>query len=174
MAGFKAEASSARPDRETQRFPVLEVINRGLMSAGDLARFASTPSGARLDAAFERPHLAPTPSTTSWMLKHQSSPSAAAATAWFWPLADLSNLRILDEIRFQTGLAVDPVVVEAPKLIALVERLRKRFDGAIRISPAKNSTWICWARTAWRIRPPIEERSSDVGTAPVVRLSRSC
>ncbi len=35
-------------------------------------------------------------------------------------IADPTNLRALDEIRFQTGLAVDPIVVEEPKLLPFV------------------------------------------------------
>ena len=38
-------------------------------------------------------------------------------------LSDPTNLRALDEIRFQTGMAVDPTVVEADKLAKLVEKL---------------------------------------------------
>jgi type IV pilus assembly protein PilB len=37
-------------------------------------------------------------------------------------IADPTNLRALDEIRFQTGLAVDPIVVEHPKLAPLVAK----------------------------------------------------
>jgi hypothetical protein len=43
-------------------------------------------------------------------------------------LADPTNLRALDEIRFQTGLAVDPVVVEASKLVPLVQRLSETAE----------------------------------------------
>src|SRR5574343_52730 len=37
-------------------------------------------------------------------------------------IADPTNLRALDEIRFQTGLAVDPIVVEHTKLAPLVAK----------------------------------------------------
>ncbi len=37
-------------------------------------------------------------------------------------ISDPTNLRALDEIRFQTGLAVDPIVVEHPKLAPLVAK----------------------------------------------------
>lgn len=43
-------------------------------------------------------------------------------------LADPTNLRALDEIRFQTGLAVDPVVVEANKLAPIVQRLSETAE----------------------------------------------
>ena len=38
-------------------------------------------------------------------------------------IADPTNLRALDEIRFQTGLAVDPVIVDETILSPLVTTL---------------------------------------------------
>jgi len=43
-------------------------------------------------------------------------------------IADPSNLRAIDEIRFQTGLAVDPVVVETDKLATLVDKLSETVE----------------------------------------------
>jgi type IV pilus assembly protein PilB len=46
-------------------------------------------------------------------------------------LADPTNLRALDEIRFQTGLAVDPVVVAGDRLLALVGKLVERPEASL-------------------------------------------
>ena len=46
-------------------------------------------------------------------------------------LADPTNLRALDEIRFQTGMTVDPVVVEADKLAAMVGKLTEKTETAL-------------------------------------------
>ncbi|MCV5649040.1 hypothetical protein OFN55_40585, partial [Escherichia coli] len=43
-------------------------------------------------------------------------------------IADPSNLRAIDEIRFQTGLQVDPVVVETDKLSALVDKMSESVE----------------------------------------------
>lgn len=46
-------------------------------------------------------------------------------------LADPTNLRALDEIRFQTGMTVNPVVVEADKLAAMVGKLTEKTETAL-------------------------------------------
>ena len=47
-------------------------------------------------------------------------------------LADPTNLRALDEIRFQTGMAVDPVVAEVDKLATTVAKLSETAAHALR------------------------------------------
>ena len=47
-------------------------------------------------------------------------------------IADPTNLRALDEIRFQTGLAVDPIVVDHGKLMPLVAKVAEATDDALR------------------------------------------
>ncbi len=47
-------------------------------------------------------------------------------------IADPTNLRALDEIRFQTGLAVDPIVVDHGKLMPLVAKVAETTDDALR------------------------------------------
>ena len=47
-------------------------------------------------------------------------------------IADPSNLRALDEIRFQTGLAVDPIVVDHGKLMPLVAKVSESAEDALR------------------------------------------
>ena len=46
-------------------------------------------------------------------------------------MADPTNLRALDEIRFQTGMIVDPVVVEADKLLARLAKVTEKADEAL-------------------------------------------
>jgi len=47
-------------------------------------------------------------------------------------IADPTNLRALDEIRFQTGLAVDPIVVEQSKLAPLVAKYSESASDALK------------------------------------------
>ena len=46
--------------------------------------------------------------------------------------ADPTNLRALDEIRFQTSLVVDPVIVEEPKLLPLVTKLSESASESLK------------------------------------------
>ena len=47
-------------------------------------------------------------------------------------IADPTNLRALDEIRFQTGLAVDPIIVEQSKLTPLVAKHSESTEDALK------------------------------------------
>ncbi|QWT47486.1 type IV-A pilus assembly ATPase PilB [Azospira inquinata] len=47
-------------------------------------------------------------------------------------VADPTNLRALDEIRFQTGLAVDPIVVEETKLTPLVAKHSEAAEDSLK------------------------------------------
>ena len=151
---------------------VLEVINRGLMSANDVARFAADTFGTpALDlAAFEQSHLAIDAIDRKLMLKHQVVALGRRGNRLALALADPSNLRILDEIRFQTGLAVDPVVVEAPKLIALVERLSESASTALKDLTGEEFDMDLLGQDGLADAPVIEESASEVDDAPVVRF----
>ncbi len=151
---------------------VLEVINRGLMSANDVARFAADTFGTpALDlAAFEQSHLAIDAIDRKLMLKHQVVALGRRGNRLALALADPSNLRILDEIRFQTGLAGDPVVVEAPKLIALVERLSESASTALKDLTGEEFDMDLLGQDGLADAPVIEESASEVDDAPVVRF----
>ena len=151
---------------------VLEVINRGLMSANDVARFAADTFGTpALDlAAFEQSHLAIDAIDRKLMLKHQVVALGRRGNRLALALADPSNLRILDEIRFQTGLAVDPVVVEAPKLIALVERLSESTSATLKDLTGEEFDMDLLGQDGLADTPVIEESASEVDDAPVVRF----
>ncbi|MCL2829175.1 MAG: type IV-A pilus assembly ATPase PilB [Betaproteobacteria bacterium] len=47
-------------------------------------------------------------------------------------ISDPTNQRALDEVRFQTGLAADPVVVEEPKLLPLVAKYSAGAEDALK------------------------------------------
>jgi type IV pilus assembly protein PilB len=55
--------------------------------------------------------------------KHRALPLAKRGNRLFLAVADPSNLQVLDDIKFQTGLIVEPVVVEEDKLVRALDRL---------------------------------------------------
>ena len=58
---------------------------------------------------------------------------SAASTSYSPPVGGRAhNLRALDEIRFQTGLGVDPIVVEHPKLLPLVTKYAESAEETLR------------------------------------------
>ncbi|WP_374265062.1 type IV-A pilus assembly ATPase PilB [Zoogloea sp.] len=151
---------------------VLEVINRGLMSANDVARFAAETFGSpALDlGAFEPSYLPVDAIDRKLMIKHQVVALGRRGNRLSLALADPSNLRVLDEIRFQTGLVVDPVVVEAPKLVALVERLSESATATLKDLTGEEFDMDLLGQDSPADAPPIEDSASEVDDAPVVRF----
>ena len=104
---------------------VQQLIAARRMSARELATFAAETFGyplLDLDAYAEE-HLLRDAIDKRVMQNQQVVALLRRGNRLAVALADPTNLRALDEIRFQTGLAVDPVVVEADKLAALVGKL---------------------------------------------------
>lgn len=56
------------------------------------------------------------------LVKHRVLPLSQRGNRLFVGVADPSNLQALDEIKFQTGLTIEPVVVEDDKLAAFIEK----------------------------------------------------
>ena len=151
---------------------VIAVINRGLMSAVDIASFAARIFGtpALNLSAFDPAHLAVDAIDRKLMIKHQVVALGRRGSRLSLALAAPSNLRILDEIRFQTGLAVDPVVVEAPKLVALVEHLSETASAALKELTGEEFDMDLLGQEGGIELPQQEDNASEVDDAPVVRF----
>jgi type IV pilus assembly protein PilB len=151
---------------------LIELIKRGLMSAGDLARFAGQTFGSPIMdlAAYDVGHLPVDAIDRKLMIKHQVVALGRRGNRLTLALADPSNLRILDEIRFQTGLAVDPVVVEAPKLVALVDQLSESASTTLKELTGEEFDMDLLGQESGVDTPQQDETASDVEDAPVVRF----
>ncbi len=110
-----------------------EVVQKGFIKAVDLASFCATTFGYPwLDlASFDESYVAKDAIDAKLMAKHQVIGLSKRGNRIFVALPDPSNLRALDEIRFQTGLAVDPVVVEVDKLTRLLAKLTESLSSAL-------------------------------------------
>jgi type IV pilus assembly protein PilB len=104
---------------------VQQLIASGLLKSKEIASFASETFGyALVDlSAFDETQLARDAIDRKLMTVHHVLAIAKRGNRIAVALADPTNLRALDEIRFQTGLAVDPIVAESDKLTALVAKL---------------------------------------------------
>ena len=97
---------------------IFESAKRGLISIASLARFAADTFGYPLldIAAFDKSMLSADAVDRKLMQKHQVVALAQRQNRITLALADPSNMRVLDEIRFQTGLQLDLVIAEADKV----------------------------------------------------------
>lgn len=82
-------------------------------------------------------------------------------------IADPTNLRALDEVRFQTGLAVDPVIVEEGKLAPLVSKFSESVEDALK---TLNGDDINVDFNEEQTQEKTEEISIEVDDAPVVKF----
>jgi type IV pilus assembly protein PilB len=109
---------------------VAQLVASGKMTARDAAVFASETFGyPLLDLAqFDADQFAADAIDKKLMRTHRVLALRKRGNRIAVAIADPSNLRAIDEVRFQTGLAVDPVVVETDKLFALVDKLSESVE----------------------------------------------
>jgi len=101
-----------------------QLIASNKASAIDIARFVAETFGyPLLDLSAMDEGLIPTDAIDRKLIAtHKVIPLHKRGNRLSVAIADPTNLRALDEVRFQTGLAVDPIVVEHPKLAPLVAK----------------------------------------------------
>lgn len=109
------------------------VVQQGFLKAVDLAVFSAEMFGfPMLDlSAVDETHIPQDAIDKKLIAKHQVIPLSKRNNRVTVALADPTNLRALDEIRFQTGMTVEPVVVEVDKLAPLLARLTENTATAL-------------------------------------------
>ena len=113
---------------------ILELEKRNILSGLETARFAAETFGyPLLDISALDPHSIQRDGVDRKLLsKHQVIPLAKRQNRLVIATADPSNMRALDEIRFQSGMQVDLIVTEAAKLAKLVEKLAESTEQTLR------------------------------------------
>ncbi|PKO89120.1 MAG: type IV-A pilus assembly ATPase PilB [Betaproteobacteria bacterium HGW-Betaproteobacteria-12] len=121
----EAEAEQLLSQANNAKISLIEqIILSQKATAVDIARFVSETFGyPLLDlASFDDAHIPENAIDRKLIATHKVIPLNKRGNRLSVAIADPTNLRALDEIRFQTGLAVDPIVVEQPKLAPLVAK----------------------------------------------------
>lgn len=121
----EAEAEQLISQANSAKISLIEqIIASQKASPIDLARFVADTFGyPLLDLAAFDEALIPADSIDRKLIStHKVIPLNKRGNRLSVAISDPTNLRALDEIRFQTGLAVDPIVVEHPKLAPLVAK----------------------------------------------------
>ena len=131
----EAEAEELATQANAAKIPLVEqIILSRKMAAMDVARFSAETFGyPLLDlAAFDESHIPQDAIDRKLIATHRIIPLNKRGNRLSIAIADPTNLRALDEIRFQTGLAVDPIVVEFPKLQPLVSKYSESASDALK------------------------------------------
>jgi type IV pilus assembly protein PilB len=131
----EAEAEQLITQAQAAKIPLIEqIIASQKASALDIARFVADTFGyPLLDlAAFDEAHIPASAIDRKLIATHKVIPLNKRGNRLSVAIADPTNLRALDEIRFQTGLAVDPIVVEHPKLAPLVSKYSESAEDSLK------------------------------------------
>src|SRR5262245_60348210 len=125
------EAVNAARERKTS--VVTQLVTSGAANARDIAIAASTEFGVPL---FDLDAVNVDPETTrlvsdKLLTKHRVLPLFKRGKRLFLAVADPTNLHAIDEIKFQTGLGVDAIVVEDDKLQKAVDKAIEQVDSGM-------------------------------------------
>ena len=111
-----------------------QLVSAKKASAADIARFASDTFGyPLLDLnAFDDAQIQKSAIDRKLIASHRVVPLHKRGNRLSVAIADPTNLRALDEIRFQTGMAVDPVIVDERVLAPLVAKLAESAEDSLK------------------------------------------
>ncbi|WP_332671529.1 type IV-A pilus assembly ATPase PilB [Aromatoleum sp.] len=149
---------------------IVELAQRKLMTPRAVAWFAAETFGYPLldISAIDRAVIPRDAIDRKLMGKHQVVALGKRQNRLTVATADPSNMRALDEIRFQTGLQVDPVIVEADRLAQLSESLAESAEQTL-----KDLTGEEFDMDLLQQEGPSEaptEDTQEVDDAPVVKF----
>jgi len=131
----EAEAESLLSQAAATRTSFIEqLVGARKATSTDIARFASDTFGyPLLDLnAFDDAHIQKTAIDRKLIAAHRVVPLHKRGNRLSIAIADPTNLRALDEIRFQTGMAVDPVIVDESQLSPLVAKLSESAEETLK------------------------------------------
>ena len=147
-----------------------QIIASQKISSLDLARFVADTFGyPLLDlSVFDEAHIPTNAIDRKLIAAHRVIPLNKRGNRLSVAIADPTNLRALDEIRFQTGLGVDPVVVEHPKLVPLVAKYAESAEDTLRsLSTDDINLDFLDDESAGKVD---DTASQEIDDAPVVRF----
>ncbi len=131
----EAEAEQLLAQSHQDKVSLIEaVIASNKISSMDLARFVADTFGyPLLDlSVYDEIHIPANAIDRKLIATHRVIPLNKRGNRLSVAIADPTNLRALDEIRFQTGLGVDPIVVEHPKLLPLVTKYAESAEETLK------------------------------------------
>ncbi len=166
----EAEALSSQALATHTSF-IQQLVSANKGSSADVARFASDAFGfPLLDlSAYNDSYLLNTAIDRKLMATHGVIPLHKRGNRLSIAIADPTNLRALDEIRFQTGLAVDPVVVREDQLTPVVVKLSESAEESLK-SLASEDINLEFGDDESEEKKQEEQGAIDIDDAPVVRF----
>ena len=126
-------AVEAKASAKKQSTPLVSyIVQNGMASARDVAIAASQEFGVPLlDLDAIEPDLEVVGAVDEKLLnKHRVLPLSRRGKRLFIGVSDPTSLQALDEVKFQTGLSIDTIVVEEDKLETVLTRALEAIDSS--------------------------------------------
>ena len=167
----EAEAEQLLAQAASDRTSFIEQIVNSKKATGlEVARFVAETFGyPLLDlSAFDDAHMPANAIDRKLIATHKVIPLYKRGNRLSIAIADPTNLRALDEIRFQTGLAVDPIVVEEAKLAPLVGKQSENANETLKAMTSEEVNLDFLDEDA--VASADEASTAEVDDAPVVKF----
>jgi type IV pilus assembly protein PilB len=147
-----------------------ELVSHQRMTPLEVARFASETFGLPLLdlSAFDEAHFPPNAVDRKLIASHRVMPLYKRGNRLALAMADPTNLRAIDEIRFQTNLSVEPIVVEVDKLAPLIAKHAETTEEALRNLGGEDINLDFLDEAASSVAD--DDANNDIDDAPVVKF----
>ncbi len=169
----EAEAEQLQSQAAADRISFIEQLSRSKKATPlEVARFISETFGyPLLDlAAYEEAHMPANAIDRKLVATHRVVPLFKRGNRLSIAIADPTNLRALDEIRFQTGLAIDPIVVEEHKLAPWITKQSESATETLKSMVSEDVNLDFLDEEAAAAGGTEDAASLEVDDAPVVKF----
>ncbi|MDB6091150.1 MAG: type pilus assembly protein PilB, partial [Gammaproteobacteria bacterium] len=159
--------------RERNTSVVTQLVTTGAANARDIAVAASNEFGVPLcDLDSVTPDLETVRLVSDKLLaKHRVLPIFRRGKRLFLAVADPTNLHAIDEIKFQTSLGIEAIVVEDDKLQKAIDKTLEQVDNQIAaLSEEDGMDLESLEVTGGDENPDDKVSRDDVEDAPIVRF----
>ena len=126
-----ADAERLQSEANTQKLPLIShLVNSKKLNSGIIAKVASEEFGVPLFdiTALDTEHAPFKLVDEKILRKHRALPVFKRGNKLYVAVADPTNLQGLDEIKFNTGLATEPVLVDETKLSLALDKMLDAAD----------------------------------------------
>ena len=136
----------------------------------EIAEFAATTFGLPLVdlAAIDAEQMPLKAVDGKFLQSRRALPLFQRGNKLYVGISDPTNRAVLDELKFQTGLQIEPIVVEDVKLGTLIQKLLKASDTSLRDLVGEDVGADLLSEIA-PDEPPAADTAAEVDDAPIVR-----
>src|SRR5713226_9207523 len=164
-----AEAIQSQAKIAGIRFVEQLILGKKLKET-EIAEFAATTFGLPLldIAAIDAEQMPLKAVDDKFLQSRRAVPVFQRGNKLYVGMSDPTNRAVLDELKFQTGLQIEPVVVEDVKLGTLIQKLLKAGDTSLQDLVGGDVGADLLAETTPE-EEPAPDAANDVDDAPIVR-----